>query len=241
MQSMVNPDRTITIPGCSALVCPVCHKDFIRPNAHIRGKTNCCSLTCSQRIRNRRPKTINTYTCQHCGQEFKNRVGAGGKNLFCSRKCQANRKNIRRGPNHPNWKGGISKRPHASRKAVQDRLMVVKQCQRCGSDKHLQGHHIKPYAKNPELAGDPNNIEVLCSVCHAAEHPELASMITRPHQLTGKEIQCLVCGTPRYVPPHVFGSAKFCSKKCQNLWLNSPERRLRSELRKRESQARSAA
>lgn len=39
-------------------------------------------------------------------------------------------------------------------------------CAACGSQKSLNVHHIVPFAQNPELELDPNNLITLCFVCH---------------------------------------------------------------------------
>lgn len=39
-------------------------------------------------------------------------------------------------------------------------------CQECGSNKHLEAHHIKPLKYFPELAVDLNNGQTLCNNCH---------------------------------------------------------------------------
>lgn len=46
-------------------------------------------------------------------------------------------------------------------------------CRRCGAVMHLVAHHIKPWAKHPELRYDVTNGETLCRSCHRKEHPEL--------------------------------------------------------------------
>jgi hypothetical protein len=100
---------------------------------------------------------------------------------------------------------------------------VVKQkgrCERCGETTNLQGHHIIPYSKNPELRDDPNNIEVVCSSCHAKEHPQLAGMITRPRFRSGITLNCEICKNKFYTPKHKENSAKTCSRKCAIIRLH---------------------
>jgi 5-methylcytosine-specific restriction protein A len=41
-------------------------------------------------------------------------------------------------------------------------------------------HHIKHYKEHPELALDPNNLEVICDSCHNKEHPEKGKKKKKP-------------------------------------------------------------
>lgn len=48
-------------------------------------------------------------------------------------------------------------------------------CQRCGSfvfGRRAHVHHVVPIKKNPLLKLDPNNLRLLCDVCHAIEENE---------------------------------------------------------------------
>lgn len=51
-----------------------------------------------------------------------------------------------------------SKWPALERQVVAER----RECAACGSTKHLQVHHIKPFHLHPELELDPANLIVLC-------------------------------------------------------------------------------
>ncbi len=93
----------------------------------------------------------------------------------------------KRGERHPNWKGGRAQdlALRKSAEASQWRREVFKHadfrceecgkkqgahCKECGERFHLYAHHIKPWAKHPELRFDPNNGVALCSVCHDRSH-----------------------------------------------------------------------
>ena len=82
------------------------------------------------------------------------------------------------GPNHPWWKGGLTKREetlaHALRVELRNWAKEVLErdnytCQECGKKfdkKFLHTHHIKPISKNPSLALDVSNGITLCKNCH---------------------------------------------------------------------------
>lgn len=87
------------------------------------------------------------------------------------------------------WKGGI-----ASQKNIEKHSLFFKEwrrsvldrdnhtCRKCGATKannneaHIQTHHIKPYAKYPELRHDVNNGITLCEKCHKEEHKRLGQL-----------------------------------------------------------------
>lgn len=177
--------RRISGRGSTTRICPVCQKQFSRPNAHFRGSTSCCSYECSRKIRPRRKGVILKYTCRACGKSFQRRKGYSGPANYCSLKCSI--KSTRKyGKEHPKWKGGITERQHSSRRAIKIRLERVSACERCGATKSLHGHHKKPYADFPELRDDPNNIEILCLHCHALEHPSVAGLMLSRVEISQK-------------------------------------------------------
>lgn len=104
--------------------------------------------------------------CIVCNKPFKRQ----GK-LYCSQKCHGI---ARRQENNPNWKGGITvlyrgirfSREYAEwRKAVFERDNYT--CQDCGQlGGKLHAHHIKPFAKFPELRFVVSNGKTFCEDCH---------------------------------------------------------------------------
>jgi len=76
----------------------------------------------------------------------------------------------KRGSKHPNWKGGVyidySKSPRYKRwrKKVVDRDNYT--CQKCGSKKQPQAHHLKNKKDYPELMFNVDNGQTLCYKCH---------------------------------------------------------------------------
>ena len=127
---------------------------------------------------------INKCECG-CGQEVDKRF-VQGHNILVNHfsgsvkgkrpdVSERNRKTnpLRKGENHWNWKGGITKRNMISEEYKARRKAVFKKdnytCQNCG--KHgghmsLQAHHIKEWVNYPELRFDVNNGKTLCNKCH---------------------------------------------------------------------------
>lgn len=56
---------------------------------------------------------------------------------------------------------------YRARRTIEQAGKVWK-CERCGSSKKLQVHHIDRNPHNNSL----DNLEILCLSCHKAEHPE---------------------------------------------------------------------
>lgn len=59
------------------------------------------------------------------------------------------------------------------------------QCMLCGStEKPMQVDHIKPRKKYPELALDPNNVQVLCKLCNMGKGDRDETDFRSPIELT---------------------------------------------------------
>lgn len=92
------------------------------------------------------------------------------------------------GEKNPNWRGGMSEINRRARQGWQAREWREKaleraghRCQKCGVEHGriceccgikttLHVHHLKSFAKFPDLRYDPENSEVLCPKCHREEH-----------------------------------------------------------------------
>lgn len=101
--------------------------------------------------------------CKNCGKEL-----SGYGNNYCA-SCFK----YKRGDKHWNWKGGISKDVHSINepKYKKWRSQIFERdnwtCQTCGKRGcHLEAHHIKGWAKYPELRYNLENGVTLCRDCH---------------------------------------------------------------------------
>lgn len=94
----------------------------------------------------------------------------------------------RRGAKSPHWKGGIANRNHVARTSkafIEWRCLVFTRdnwtCQDCGQHGvHLHPHHIKEFAKYPELRFDVDNGLTLCRPCHLRLHGLLPKSAQTP-------------------------------------------------------------
>jgi len=82
-------------------------------------------------------------------------------------------KSVKRGENHPNWKGGLYPEHKIIRKSVEYRIWkdaVLKRdnykCIWCGYNQHLEADHIKSFSEYPELRFAIDNGRTLCKECH---------------------------------------------------------------------------
>ena len=86
------------------------------------------------------------------------------------------------GDKNPNWKGGVSKANNLFRTSIENRLWREAvfardnwTCQECGKkdSANLNAHHIKSFAKYPELRTSIENGKTLCKKCHIKKHSKL--------------------------------------------------------------------
>lgn len=204
--------------------CKVCGKKFIIFRAWLRkdGRGGLfCSRMCQRKGKIKRLKNIIIKECKICKKEFKPQPCRAKTASYCSIQCMAIGRGKRmRGKNHPNWKGGVSKRDSRSRIWAKRVKQRDKECVDCGSKNNIQAHHKKEWAENKDLRYDLNNGETLCSICHALRHPRWANMIRVPNIRSGIMKNCLKCDQKFYAKPSLINIAKFCSHKCQRevLW-----------------------
>lgn len=217
--------------------CEFCNKEFF--SRHDRPGRFCSKSCRAKGIK--KGITYFDFICNECGIYYRKVKGQQKYNKFCSRICVI--KAIKNGKiyrpisdKHPNWKGGITERPYIARKAVLMAKRIKKECEKCGSTNNLHGHHKIKYSERPDLCDDINNIEVICRNCHALQHPEMANMLSYPIKRSGKIINCIICKNERYIAKYLFGTAKYCSSKCQLISLHE-KRRLKYHGRKMDSKS----
>lgn len=209
-----------------SLICQKCESSFDTHKAWTRnGRSGkFCSKSCavSSRSKVKVPNSgLIEKNCLACSSSFTVVYKSGRERSYCSQKCRRAKPRLMPfGENHPNWKGGISERTHEVRVAAREAKKKRPFCEECGNTTNLQAHHIKSHSSFPELRSDPHNFAVLCSYCHAKEHPSLAGMISVPRVRIGITISCMVCNKDRYIPKHLMSKAKYCSKECQRTALH---------------------
>lgn len=88
------------------------------------------------------------------------------------------RRIAKRGPDHPNWKGGRTEleRLRATVEYADWRMAVFSRdnytCQICGDNRggNLQAHHLKSFSRYVELRFEVSNGQTLCRECHEKVH-----------------------------------------------------------------------
>ena len=159
-------------------ICPVCWKVFKGRPTYIRqGLARFCSWDClyeSMRTR----KEI-TRKCLYCSNTFTFKASPlelkKHPRKFCSKKCNAK---ARKGNIAANWRNGATLLNQIIRTSTPFKIWreaVFKRdqytCFFCGAyGKYLNAHHLKPFAKFPELRFAIDNGITVCKTCHYKIH-----------------------------------------------------------------------
>lgn len=131
-------------------------------------------------------KELASFKCEECGLVITKKVKKENKLRFCGNKCAGrawartateNRGDMT-GDKNPSWKGGITPINHKIRTSIEYilwRKSVFTRdnwtCQECGERGNiLHAHHIKPFARYPELRTSIENGITLCYTCHKEIH-----------------------------------------------------------------------
>lgn len=138
--------------------------------AHMRGDYFNC-LICGDRFW-RKPYEIkkgnNRFCCRGCYHKY---MTGRKRSMLFRNKCKQ-----RVGERNPNWRGGlktINKKIRDSKEYREWKLCVFRRdkrtCRKCGSKYKIHAHHIKSFAKFPELRFCVDNGLTLCKDCHDLE------------------------------------------------------------------------
>lgn len=173
------------------IVCDNCGKETLKEKQHVdKWKHNFCNRNCQIEFYRKEENKIKgennpkyskvTVRCEWCGKSYKTYRCTKDKVRFCSKKCRNDwQSDMMKGEKHYNWQGGTSGAralDMASREYKNWRKAVFKRdkytCQLCGDNKggNLRAHHIKEYAKYPELRHVISNGITLCEACHIKVH-----------------------------------------------------------------------
>lgn len=203
--------------GRVRLTCVRCSTEFeTYLSTAKRREDHTCSLSCARSHWPNRKRERVTLKCERCSSTFevaKGRDGSGRKPKarFCSVAC----KNLtQKGAGHPSYIDGRAEARMKCRAVIAQRILEEGKCEECGSTAFLHGHHIKSFAKFPEHRNEPKNIQVLCSECHAAKHPDQARKLFSSVPRSGSDIECSECATKFYVKKSHLDLRRTCSRVC---------------------------
>lgn len=111
--------------------------------------------------------------CEVCSKKMEVYPHLKDKKRYCSKQCKLDwMSKSFRGENHWRWKGGQKRYRHCGGRDVDEwRTKVFERdnwtCQTCRSrGVYLEAHHIKSWAKYPELRFIVENGVTLCLGCH---------------------------------------------------------------------------
>lgn len=111
-------------------------------------------------------------TCSNCKTVFRKPHGRKDPQrgfIFCGKKCSHAFQIEER---HPCWKGGGTLH-RGGRYIIWARAVLRRDrriCKMCGSRKLIHAHHIRPWARFPELRYEVKNGLALCVQCHRKVH-----------------------------------------------------------------------
>lgn len=181
---VIHNPRSRYCSACHYRACVICGAVF-RLTSNFSQET--CSLSCSKKydMQKRRVQRI----CKHCRKPFQGRP----QRKYCSMQCSQDAQKKIGKDSRVNW---MYRR---WRKLVFERDNFT--CVRCGANKNITAHHIKPWNDYPELRYEVSNGETLCNYCHKNIHgalvprkPEFIPVCSSCGKATsGRSKFCLSC------------------------------------------------
>lgn len=122
--------------------------------------------------------TIISRICETCKESFDLEIGEAKRTgwryrRFCSLRCS------KMEANNPQWKGNDAGAV-SGRTRAQHKYLNIGPCQRCGSTKSVERHHIN----GDTLNNQPDNVEFVCRRCHMKVDGRLDKLIA-----TGKVVR----------------------------------------------------
>ncbi len=122
-------------------------------------------------------------TGKHPSKETLQKLSESHKWIKHSEEMRRKCSEAHKGEKAPAWKGGVTPENERIRKSIEYRLWREAvfardnwNCQECGAKSgsgkavYLHAHHIKPFAKHPELRFAIDNGVTLCRSCHKNKH-----------------------------------------------------------------------
>lgn len=151
----------------------------VRPSTYRAPVHQCLECGASLGVTNRQYCDEHSFkTCAECGIRFKFRRKSK-RAVCCSDKCAAKWATRFRGSAARNWRGGKVAESQCIRGRIEYkewRQAVFARdnwtCQDCGKrgSRTIHAHHIKEFAKYPDLRFEVSNGVTLCKPCHENRH-----------------------------------------------------------------------
>jgi len=174
-------------------ICVICGTEFqaIPSWDQIR---DTCSKECRYKLVSEQLSQKETRRCKQCGKPFV--VVPSYKQTLCSQSCRTQyMSDLFKGSRNPWWKETKTLRPSTKRSLRKRIKSRDKVCQDCGTQFHLQVHHMDSNPSNNR----ESNLVLLCKYCHAKQHEltgesEVAHLILSNRTYNHLEPQtCPIC------------------------------------------------
>lgn len=176
--------------GPVEVCCQVCGDSFSVNRAKVKASARYCSQDCKSKSQLVEKVLLQCVICNSDFERYPSYIAKaearGDSVSTCSKKCFGETVSKRQqGEANPQWRGGVTpenKRIRDSKQTAMWRKAVFSrdgyQCRHCGAKNtkglgksvKLHAHHIKGFAKYPDLRFNVDNGITLCIECHMAVH-----------------------------------------------------------------------